>query len=181
MRAAGYYPSNADIDNLLAHVKFLAGLSPDTSMDSTLNSISGAMNSSNGTFLPAGAETGSSPGSTGAGPKQLVQQPGKSWELDGMADTVDFETFLCLYVNHKPLAEVTQLQLQKVLATLGATSSTGVDRRNITRVNVGHLLYVCSVYFIFNDSNGSSDTIAEQGHPLSAVIVNMPINCRGHQ
>eukprot|EP00775_Hariotina_reticulata_P011389 gene11389-11537_t len=124
MRAAGYYPSNSDIDNLLAHVKFLAGLSPDTSMESTLTSISGAINSSNGTYSSAGADTGSRPGSPGAGPKQHVQQAGKNWELDGVADTVDFETFLCLYVNHRPLAEVAQEQLREVFATLGASSST---------------------------------------------------------
>jgi hypothetical protein len=137
MRAAGYYPSNADIDSLMAHVAFLAAMMPD---DEAAISSSGGNNSSSSKPEPAATAAGPSGGGadsrTGsAGSSRLKQadadaaqaqqlQGQKGWQV-AMPDGIDFDTFLCLYVNHRPVAEVSLQQIEQAFSTLGAGTAAG--------------------------------------------------------
>mmetsp|Transcript_12567 Transcript_12567/g.27123 ORF Transcript_12567/g.27123 Transcript_12567/m.27123 type:complete len:896 (+) Transcript_12567:296-2983(+) len=72
MRAAGFYPSEADIANINNHIAFIA----------------------------------------------------HSRDLDAM-EAISFEDLLCLYVNHRPLTEVTQEDIVKAFIALGANPNNG--------------------------------------------------------
>jgi hypothetical protein len=143
MRAAGYYPSNADIDSLMAHVAFLAAMVPD---DEAAISSSGGNNSSSSkteamadaaaAAAPDAGGTGSRTGSAGSsrlkqadaaapvGQLQQQQQSQKGWQA-AMPAGIDFDTFLCLYVNHRPVTEVSLQQIEQAFSTLGAGTAAG--------------------------------------------------------
>jgi hypothetical protein len=135
MRAAGYYPSNADIDSLMAHVAFLAAMVPD---DEAAISSSGGNNSSSKpepAATAAGQNGGAGSRAGSAGSSRLkhadsdaaqAQQPQgqKGWQV-AMPDGIDFDTFLCLYVNHRPVAEVSLQQIEQAFSTLGAGTAAG--------------------------------------------------------
>lgn len=72
MRAAGFYPSEAAVRDIMSHISFLAS----------------------------------------------------ARDLDELKH-VDFDTFLCLYVNHRPLFEVTAEELAAAFAALGAPPAHG--------------------------------------------------------
>jgi hypothetical protein len=155
MQAAGYYPSQRVIQDLIAHVQFLKGGTPAASkpvsavgavregfsgkltagdqqggnvalMADTAAAGDGGDNAA-GQAVAAGlrgskassrAQTAESGGSgafgrfSGIGPEQHAQE-----EEEG---GVDFETFLYLYVNHRPVQAVTKQDVVKALAVLGA-------------------------------------------------------------
>ncbi|KAF6250825.1 quinon protein alcohol dehydrogenase-like superfamily [Scenedesmus sp. NREL 46B-D3] len=144
MRAAGYYPSNADIDRLMAHVAFLAAMVPD---DEAAISSSGGTNSSRPGAASdevavaaaagpdgAGSRTGSAGSSrlkqadvaaTAGQVQQQQQQEQKGWQI-AMPAAIDFDTFLCLFVNHRPVTEVSLQQIEQAFSTLGAGTAAGV-------------------------------------------------------
>jgi hypothetical protein len=143
MRAAGYYPSNADIDSLMAHVAFLAAMVPDD--EAAISSSGGNSGSSKpeaqreadaaaaaagGGAGGAGSRIGSAISSSlkqaeAAATKQQQQQDaGKRWQV-AMPEGIDFDTFLCLYVNHKPVLEVSLQQIEQAFSTLGAGTAAG--------------------------------------------------------
>lgn len=103
MRAAGHYPSEADKGSLLAHVRFLADMAPAD--DAALCSTSGGRG-------------GSNPGSG-------MQQPA--------ASGVDLDTFLLLYLSHRPVVDFDRQQVEAAFKALGATTAAG-----------GCILGVCS-------------------------------------
>jgi hypothetical protein len=102
MRAAGHYPSEADTDSLLAHVRFLADMAPadDTLMCST---SSGAEDGHDGA-QPQAASAAASAASAG----------------------VDLDTFLLLYLSHRPVVDVSRQQVEAAFRTLGANTAAGV-------------------------------------------------------
>eukprot|EP00878_Enallax_costatus_P035232 GHUV01039243.1.p1 GENE.GHUV01039243.1~~GHUV01039243.1.p1 ORF type:complete len:262 (+),score=103.59 GHUV01039243.1:338-1123(+) len=111
MRAAGYYPSQADIASLLAHVKFLADTAPADD-DAGLVGSDGA---------PALSSSGSG---SKSGLKQQAADVDTAGQAAGAAG-VDFETFLCLCVNHRPVAGVDQQQIDQAFQKLGADTAAG--------------------------------------------------------
>ncbi|WIA32991.1 hypothetical protein OEZ86_006150 [Tetradesmus obliquus] len=139
MRAAGYYPSNADIDSLMAHVAFLAAMVPDD--EAAISSSGGKPEAQSGSVAAtaaaaaAGSQAGSRTGSASssrlkqadaaAGQVQQQQDVQKSWQV-AVPDGIDFDTFLCLYVNHRPVAEVSLQQIEQAFTTLGAGTAAGV-------------------------------------------------------
>lgn len=140
MRAAGYYPSAADIDSLLAHVKFLADMAPAddaglVSSDGAMQfSNSGSNNSRKGSSAGSGRQAVAalrSPLSSASGVKSqdaLADDNNKAWQPEASGE-VDFETFLCLYVNHRPVVEVTEQQVEQAFRTLGADTAAGKLQR----------------------------------------------------
>lgn len=92
MRAAGYYPSDADIQGVQAHVKFLADMTPEDDAD-----LFGGGGDSASSGCHASAKSGS----------------------------VDLNTFLQLFLSHRPVVELGQQQIQAAFATL-APSTGGV-------------------------------------------------------
>jgi hypothetical protein len=56
--------------------------------------------------------------------QQQQQDVQKSWQV-AMPDGIDFDTFLCLYVNHRPVAEVSLQQIEQAFSTLGAGTAAG--------------------------------------------------------
>lgn len=96
MRAAGHYPSEADKGSLLAHVRFLADMAPAD--DAAVCSTSGARG-------------GSNPGS-------CMQQPAAS-------AGVDLDTFLLLYLSHRPVVDFDRQQVEAAFKALGATTAAG--------------------------------------------------------
>lgn len=135
MRAAGHYPSNADIDSLMAHVAFLAAMVPD---DEAAISSSGVKPEAQpgSVAAAAGSQAGSQTGSAStsrlkqadaaAGQVQQQQDVQKSWQV-AMPDGIDFDTFLCLYVNHRPVAEVSLQLIEQAFSTLGAGTAAGEE------------------------------------------------------
>lgn len=77
MRAAGYYPSQAETRAMLAHVRFLAGLSSDAD------------------------------------------------ETSEAGDSVDFDTFLALYVNHRPVVPISTQDIASAFEQLGGRGANG--------------------------------------------------------
>jgi hypothetical protein len=100
MRAAGYYPSEADTEALMAHVKFLADMAPadDTAVCSTSGS-------------------GSSGGGSGGGFPGAAAQHSPDW--------VDLDTFLLLYLSHRPVVGFSRQQVEAAFKTLGASTASG--------------------------------------------------------
>lgn len=92
MRAAGHYPSEADTDSLLAHVRFLADLAPAD--DALVCSTSGATD--------------------GQGAQQKAAAAG-----------VDLDTFLLLYLSHRPVVDISRQQVEAAFKTLGASTAAG--------------------------------------------------------
>jgi hypothetical protein len=107
MRAAGFYPSDADIEGLQAHVKFLADMAPQDDAE-----LCGG-DSVSGQRAAGSADQGAAAGQTQRGGKAAA---GRS---------VDLDTFLQLYLSHRPVVELGQQQIQAAFATL-APSTGGV-------------------------------------------------------
>ncbi|KAF8067275.1 CFAP251 [Scenedesmus sp. PABB004] len=99
MRAAGVFLSAADVAALHAHVAFLAALAPADD--------------------DAGLGEGSGPGEA-CGPGGAPRPPASA-----APGSVDFETFLCLYANHRPTEAVSLAQIEQAFATLGASAAKG--------------------------------------------------------
>jgi hypothetical protein len=95
MRAAGHYPSQADTGSLLAHVRFLADMAPAD--DATVCSTSGGTDA-HGTQQKAAAAA---------------------------ASQVDLDTFLLLYLSHRPVVDVSRRQVEAAFRTLGASTAAG--------------------------------------------------------
>jgi hypothetical protein len=95
MRAAGHYPSEADTGSLLAHFRFLADMAPAD--DATVCSTSGGADD-HGTQRKATAAT---------------------------ASGVDLDTFLLLYLSHRPVMDVSRQQVEAAFKTLGASTAAG--------------------------------------------------------
>lgn len=153
MRAAGYYPSAADIDSLLAHVAFLAAMVPD---DDAAISGDGSSSSSNKAKSGAGAAAavGENAGSCAAAAEgrgkavvaaegqQQPDQQQKGWQ---MPDGIDFETFLCLYVNHRPVADVSQQEIEQAFTSLGASGTAAGEGKNFIPDRVLHEAFTSQV------------------------------------
>lgn len=103
MRAAGHFPSQADTDSLLAHVRFMADMAPAD--DAALCSSSGS-----------GGE-----GGAGAG----VAQQAAAAAAAAAAGGVDVDTFLMLYLSHRPVVDFSREQVEAAFRTLGATTAAG--------------------------------------------------------
>jgi hypothetical protein len=99
MRAAGHYPSEADTDSLLAHVRFLADMAPAD--DTQLCSSSGGVD--DGPTAAAAASSAQKAASGG----------------------VDLDTFLLLYLSHRPVVDFSRQQVEAAFKTLGAASAAG--------------------------------------------------------
>lgn len=116
MRAAGHYPSTADTDSLLAHVKFIADMAPadDTTVCSTSGGGVDADSSSNGS-KPAGSFAG-----------------GAQRKVAGGAGGVDLDTFLLLYLSHRPVVDFSKQQVEAAFKTLGATTAAGASEVGVS-------------------------------------------------
>ncbi|GBF88525.1 hypothetical protein Rsub_01240 [Raphidocelis subcapitata] len=100
MRAAGFYPSGAEVEALVAHVRFLAGLVAEERP-------------------PAAAAAPGAPAAT-AGPAPAAGSAAAA------AEAVDFGTFLALLVNHRPVRDdVTQEKINAAFAALAAAAGGG--------------------------------------------------------
>lgn len=95
MRAAGHYPSEADTGSLLAHVRFLADMAPAD--DATVCSTSGGTDAHD------------------------LQQKAAAAAASG----VDLDTFLLLYLSHRPVVDVSRQQVEAAFKTLGASTAAG--------------------------------------------------------
>lgn len=115
MHAAGYYPSQADIASLLAHVKFLTDTAPADDDDGLIGADTATATST--------SDSGGHSSSTG-GSKLHAAVAGTASHVAGQPE-VDFETFLCLYVNHRPVAGVDQQQIEQAFQKLGNDTSSG--------------------------------------------------------
>ena len=164
MQAAGYYPSQREVEDLVAHVKFLGGVTPAAS--NPASAVGGARGASAGKLageqqplkematdeagLVAGeaiaassrcsskggsrAQTAESAASSTLGRFSVVDP--EQQHLQEEEDGVDFETFLYLYVNHRPVQAVTKQDVVKALGVLGAGYPGGevtlcVDMRSL--------------------------------------------------
>lgn len=120
MRAVGFYPSAADINNLLSHVNFLADTAPADDagvvsgagavIASTDGSAASRQHSATGTMKQKAAGDSAQAVDTGSIPEQ---------------GGVDFETLLCLYVNHRPVMGLCQQQIESAFKALGADTAAG--------------------------------------------------------
>lgn len=130
MRGAGYYPSDAEVAALMAHVRFLAGLDADAPPP--------AGGASAGDQQPGGARRPLSKARPASQQQQQQQQgaasaaparrgssgTGAAQDAD---EGVDFGTFLALYVNHRPLGGATMADIEAAFATLAAGGGGGGD------------------------------------------------------
>jgi hypothetical protein len=98
MRAAGHYPSEADTDSLLAHVRFLADMAPAD--DTQLCSSSGGVDDGHAAVAAAASS---------------AQKAGG----------VDLDTFLLLYLSHRPVVDFSRQQVEAAFKTLGAATAAG--------------------------------------------------------
>lgn len=97
MRAAGHFPSQADTDSLLAHVRFMADLAP-----------------ADDALVCSGSGGG---GGAGGGDRSVAQQ--------AAAEGVDVDTFLLLYLSHRPVVDFDKQQVEAAFRTLRATTAAG--------------------------------------------------------
>jgi hypothetical protein len=114
MRAAGFYPTKAEAAALLSHVHFLAGLQSDAPADVTAAAAAPTPPAEPGR---AGIPGGS--GGRGAAAPSLVAPAARAPPQADQA-SVDFGAFLALYVNHRPLVDTTQADLEAAFAALRA-------------------------------------------------------------
>lgn len=98
MRAAGHYPSEADTDSLLAHVRFLADMAPAD--DAQLCSSSGGVDDGHAAVAAAASSARKAGG-------------------------VDLDTFLLLYLSHRPVVDFSRQQVEAAFKTLGAATAAG--------------------------------------------------------
>lgn len=107
MRAAGHFPSEAETDSLLAHVRFLADLAPAD--DAAVCSTSGSNDRNAADSL-----------------QQQQQQAVAAAAAADVTAGVDLNTFLLLYLSHCPVLDFSRQQVEAAFKTLGATTAAGV-------------------------------------------------------
>lgn len=136
MRAAGFYPSLADINSLLAHVKFLSDTAPADD--------AGIVGSDGAVIVSTTDSAGSRQGSASGTKQQAAETGSQAAGVSAAAgqDSVDFETFLCLYVNHRPVAEVSQQQIEQAFQALGADTAAG-QSEGAENGPTGHACITC--------------------------------------
>lgn len=103
MRSIGFYASNWEIYNIVNELKMIVG-------DDDEDANSG------------GGEPDKNPSSS---------ESARKAPLLNMDDTfVDFDTFIRIYVNHRPLFDIEAQDVEQAFVTLGAEPNTGVIRRD---------------------------------------------------
>lgn len=127
MRAAGYYPSQAEVAAILSHVTFLGGSSGSSEQLKAANAVGVAHTA---------AKSGSGLG--GKGVTHRGSQGGAGTE----EDTVDFDTFLQLYINHRPVEPVTQSDIANAFQALGAATAAGESTHCV--LSHGHMPNYCT-------------------------------------